>query len=288
MMPRMRIAAFFLAAAALVFPGAAQAETETFAPAGPWAIDYAEQSCRLMRNFSNGERSVTLKLERAELGPRLLLEIAGADLDYATRARTTRYRYGPAGAEREGPLARLANAVQVGNAPLLDGFEAANSWTEWSYEAELAAAAGIEAVTVSGTFGDEITLRLGAMREPVAALQACVDDLMNDWGIDAREQVSATRHAEPTSDPQDWLGKGDYPREMLRIGMGGFVRLRLLVDESGRATKCIATASNQVLSNSTCLAVMERASFTPALDEAGDPMTGLYIANVVYRAVPGP
>jgi hypothetical protein len=34
----------------------AQPKALSFAPAGPWAMEYADDSCRLVRNFRNGDK----------------------------------------------------------------------------------------------------------------------------------------------------------------------------------------------------------------------------------------
>ena len=280
----MRTVTGLLAAAALAMPGTALAKTETFAPTGPWAIDYADHTCKLMRNFGNGERQLTVGLQRAELGPRLMLEIAGETVDFATRAGTVQYRYGPGGSEREGGLSRLSNALRIADAPLQEEFAGSRDWTAWSYDAERDAAKAIDSVSVRGTFGDEIVIQLGPMDAPIAALQTCVDDLMEDWGLDARRLAAASRHAQPTSDPQTWLGKDDYPREMSRVGRGGAVHVRLIVNEQGRVTRCIGIASEGTLGNATCNALIERARFVPALDAEGTPMAGLFVTDAVFRS----
>lgn len=281
----MRIAATLCAAALLALPATARAATATYTPTSQWAIDYGEFSCKLMRNFAYGEHEVTLGLIRAELGPRLVVEIAGAQLDFASRADSVHYRFGPGGGEREGSLARLSNAVQVADAPLQTGFDDTASWTRWTYAGELAAARNIRRLTVSGSFGDEIVLELGDMEAPVAALQTCVDDLMQEWGLDPQRLVAASRHARPASDPQNWLGKKDYPRELSRVGIGGLVRMRLIVSEQGRVERCMGVSRLAPLSDATCKALIERARFLPALDAEGKPMTGLYIGNAFFRTI---
>jgi hypothetical protein len=273
------------AAVALAMSGSALAKTEIFAPTGPWAIDYADHNCKLMRNFGNGERELTFGLQRAELGPRLMLEIAGETVDFATRAGTVKYRYGPGGREREGALGRLSNALRISDAPLQEEFIGSRDWTEWSYEAERDAAKAINSVSVSGPFGDEIVLQLGPMEAPIEALQNCVDDLMGEWGIDARRLAAASRHALPTSDPQTWLGKEDYPREMRQERRGGTVHLMLIVNEQGRVARCIGIASDGQLGDVTCNALIERASFVPALDAEGEPMVGLFVTDATFRTI---
>jgi hypothetical protein len=47
-----------VAATAYGMSGAALAKTEIFAPTGPWAIDYADHSCKLMRNSNGSSRLV--------------------------------------------------------------------------------------------------------------------------------------------------------------------------------------------------------------------------------------
>jgi hypothetical protein len=73
-------------------------------PGGAWAIDYADNACQLLRNFSSGDRQITLHLQRIDLGPELALVLVGDSVPVAKKARTVRYQYGPNGQEREGAL----------------------------------------------------------------------------------------------------------------------------------------------------------------------------------------
>jgi len=53
----------FVAAAALVPSLANAAEPIRIAPSSPWVVDYAENSCRLIRHFGQGKASVIFALE---------------------------------------------------------------------------------------------------------------------------------------------------------------------------------------------------------------------------------
>jgi hypothetical protein len=158
-------------------------------------------------------------------------------------------------------------------------------WAAWTYADERAAAGAIDSVSVTGTFGDKVVLKLGPMDQPIAALQACVDDLMKQWGLDPRRLVAASRQAEPTADPRTWLSKSDYPREMRAVGRGGAALARLVIDEQGQVARCIAGASEAAVGETTCNALRERARFMPALDAEGKPMTGLYVTQVRFVPV---
>ena len=64
----------WVAAAALLVAPAAQAQEETvFRPAGNWTADYGDDYCRLIRNFTDGTREMSLALERLQPGAQVRL-----------------------------------------------------------------------------------------------------------------------------------------------------------------------------------------------------------------------
>jgi hypothetical protein len=293
----MRAIATTLAALALAANAAASAESaETYRPAGPWAIDYADQSCRLARNFSDGNRTITLAFERFLAGPSLRLGIAGDDLKFGPTAHTLKFRYGPKGRERESQVlfANLSDGRQfhlITNAALLDPLASDDKAADtdrpkysWRIEDELAAARKVDSVTVQGNFGSKFEASLGPMEAPIEALQACAADLMKGWGLDMDRMAHATRLATPTENPQRWMSSSDYPREMLAHYRQGVVGLRVIVDENGGVKKCLVDIDKPgPFELATCNAVEKHARFTPALDAEGKPMPAIYTCQVVFR-----
>src|SRR3954467_13075622 len=69
-------------------------------PAGPWALDYGDDYCRLGRVFSDGKDQLELGIERIRPGAPLRLVIAGDALKSFRGATDTGYTFLPAQTER--------------------------------------------------------------------------------------------------------------------------------------------------------------------------------------------
>ncbi len=86
----------------------------------------------------------------------------------------------------------------------------------------------------------------------------------------------------PLGNPGNWVVSDDYPTKALREELGGAVGFRLDIDEMGIPTKCTVTQSSgyEILNTKTCMLLMERARFRPALDTNGKPIANYYVNRV--------
>ena len=68
----------------------------------------------------------------------------------------------------------------------------------------------------------------------------------------------------------------DYPPSALRNEETGTTAVRLTIGTDGRVSDCTVTASSgsTALDNATCNIIRRRARYTPAQDQAGNPITG--------------
>ncbi len=82
--------------------GAAQG-TAVFRPSSAWALDYGDDYCRLMRDFSDGEQTVGLFVERTQPGPVLRLVVLGDGVRLYRGSEQLGYRMHPSGAPRTVP-----------------------------------------------------------------------------------------------------------------------------------------------------------------------------------------
>jgi len=65
----------------------------------------------------------------------------------------------------------------------------------------------------------------------------------------------------------------DYPIGPLRMGQGGFVRIRLDVDAAGAISDCYVARTDQPeFAAPVCKAILKRGRFDPALDAHGQPV----------------
>jgi protein TonB len=77
----------------------------------------------------------------------------------------------------------------------------------------------------------------------------------------------------------------NYPSRAQREGTEGTVGVRVTVTPDGRATGCSVTSSSgsDVLDQAACDGMERYARFNPALNAAGDPISGSYSTRVTYR-----
>ena len=91
---------------------AKSSDTVLFQASSQWALEYADQSCRLIRNFTDGREEVTLAFERFLPGPELRLGIAGNALRARRSQTTIKFRYGPV--DEELAAASKIDSLSVG------------------------------------------------------------------------------------------------------------------------------------------------------------------------------
>lgn len=93
---------------------------------------------------------------------------------------------------------------------------------------------------------------------------------------------SGERPPTPKLNPGSWVNSSDYPiAAMENIWIGATV-FKLAVGRGGRANACeiLQTSGYQTLDRLTCLNLINRARFTPALTSEGVPIDGSYTNRV--------
>jgi hypothetical protein len=264
-----------------------------FRPTGPWSIDYADESCRLIRNFSDGHQDMSLYLVRYLPGPYIRLGVAGNTQIIGRSRPTAKYRYSADKKERissllEGQLGDGRKIVFLRSADILDAIPTpeqlqATEGTKlsWLVNEELAAARTVDSVELDGKFD----FQLGPMEAPIKQLQSCIADLVTtSWGLDMNRMLHMSVRAKPLNNPQTWISSSDYPPEMLKARLEGVVAFRLIIDPQGSVSQCFVDVDKQgPFQISTCNAVKKHARFSPALDADGKPMPAIYTCSVQFR-----
>ncbi|MGP7795373.1 energy transducer TonB [Sphingomonas sp. CLY1604] len=93
---------------------------------------------------------------------------------------------------------------------------------------------------------------------------------------------------EPASDPAQWIAPDDYPPAALRNAEQGRVVAELAIDAMGRPTDCRVVESSGYpdLDAATCMHLVQRALFKPALDARGKPVAGTYRTHGIRWTMP--
>ena len=298
-----RGSSFYFTAAALTLshqPARAADEPVRLAPSSPWQLDYADDSCRLARQFGEGERKNLLVIERFGPGDPIRVTVSGDTFRRVRSGKEATLRFGPAESEQDvafmkgdwggtsaliftGPLRIAPNTEQEEEAR--EALEEANQlhlFEPASISPERERAVTFVSVDVSGV--PEVVFETGSLGESFAALRKCTDELLTHWGIDVKRHKSLSRKAVPAGSPQKWLTSSDYPSSLLRKGAQGIVHFRLSVDKEGNVDGCHIQRSTrpQGFDDAVCHILARRARFEPALDAEGNPIASYYLDTVRF------
>lgn len=98
------------------------------------------------------------------------------------------------------------------------------------------------------------------------------------WNVATPKQSSQITNLEKVFNP------GNYPFWAYKYAVEGQVHFRVAVDASGRPVGCevIGTADG-ALGRPTCDLLMDQARFSPALDQGGKPIAGVYSRQVLWK-----
>ena len=268
-------------------------------PTSQWVVEYAADTCRLAREFGEGNQRVTIFFEQFVPGDIFHLTFVGRAFGGAQPVKAA-IRFGPN--EKLDPDNRVTLAT-VGSAPaiLLGGFQRLAPITEAEFAAARAAAkndlhyeyapigtARERAATwleLGKVLPFDIVLATGPMDRPLAALRQCSWDTVKSWGLSIEEQKTLTRHVQPLTPGQTWFKQSDYPAAMLKEGYEGNVNFRVIVDADGKPVSCHVQSSTrpQAFDDIVCRQVMKNAKFRPALDANGKPIKSYYRQSVLFR-----
>lgn len=286
----MRVLGFIMAASAILGMSSA-AQAGTFKPAGQWAADYGDDYCLLGRVFTDGKEEITLAFERTQPGQFFRLVVIGDALKTFRTTTSLGYTLLPAGSERQGQIVR--GKSQDGKQYMDLGLATVESFAmpapgsppvfkPYRTAEERAAAKAVTAVEFNKGLTESVRIETGSLDAPIGALQKCTSDLVKQWGIDPAAHETLTRNAFPAGPASAWVPTGTFPFSEFSKLSGGRNAFRVLVDATGKPTKCevfrpsVAGTANQT----ACDGIMKNGKFTPALDAQGQPIASYWITEV--------
>jgi hypothetical protein len=275
-------------------------------PSSPWVVDYAENSCRLVRTFGEGKDKTKFALESESPGQVDMLVI-GKPLH--NNSDEVPARFLPVQVKpMEG---RSAESVENHDPAILwsrvtflpdDVAEKAKSAYERRSKMavrppplDLADEARTKAkrhefvskaieLEIMARRGRPVILETGPLGNAIKTFDECSRESLRDWGVDPDVQDKIARPVW-ASDAASWFSAYDYPGGMVRRGEESVVKVRLLVDASGRPTKCTSlshfkeTSFNDVV----CAKFMKRAHFEPAELADGTKVPSYYTNIIIFQ-----
>ncbi|MGZ2411880.1 TonB family protein [Sphingomonas sp. F9_3S_D5_B_2] len=285
----------------------AAAEPVRLKPSSPWVVDYAENSCRLIRNFGEGKTKTTLAFESTVPGEMEMLAI-GRPLE--TTLDEVAARLLPVqGESLQGHVAQTVTteqpAILWGNVTLApeavalkrkeESREAVKHPDQRPAPVSLAVqaqekaerqafAAAATEIAIQTRRNRTVILETGSLGDAIKALDQCGEESLKDWGVDPQLEAKIVRPVWALNS-REWLRANDYPKDMLSQGKESQVAVRLLVDASGRVTKCTSLShyNEPEFNRITCDAITRRAKLEPAELADGTKVPSYFTQRVVFR-----
>ena len=263
-----------------------------------WNVDYADERCRLIRRFGEGEEQVFAIFDQFGPGEYFRMTLAGKPVKTSVHDGVATIQFGPDEGEQQagfylGDLGKdnaLIFQIQTRLAPPSSEEQAANGKAKKDEWIELAPVSperqqAVRTLSISKPLRRTVILETGPMRKPLEAMTKCIDSLMVAWGIDVERHKKLTRVLAPASSPGNWVVSRDYPEKMLSEQQPALVEFRLAVDEQGNPTSCFIqlTSRPKEFDKAVCNALMKRARFVPALDEDAKPIASYYRNSINFR-----
>jgi TonB family protein len=296
----LRYATVIALVAAPLPAAAAPKEPLRLKPSSPWNIHYADDSCRMMRSFGEGDEQVTLVADRFQPGDSLEITFIGKRFSMGRNGGRLDIRFGSVEAEQEvefytatmddTPALMLTENIRIAPRSEVEKATSAAAIKAKRYDFEgsriapeqEAAATFIEVKRVPR---GPVILETGSLGAPMKALRQCTDQLLTLWGIDVAKHASLSRKAIPKTNPGTWLTNDDYPPTMIAQGKRAIVHFGLDIDTTGAPTACHIQQSTrpEAFDKAVCLGIMRRAKFEPALDADGNPIISYFAQTVRFR-----
>lgn len=250
------------------------------APSSKWQLDYGMSECRLLRSFGEGRDRITLQLGRGYLEDVVEMALASARIPSS-----------------EGYVDVSVGTTTVEKVPGMRarGFDAGrktSSVLRFRPDQDLprallsdAASGKPTVLKVAFVHGYAARLELGIMKNALASLDRCMDDLVKGWGLDPNEQRARRSAPIPIDPPSKWFGAGDFPANLNHAGVGAIVVIRLMTGSDGAVTGCTVAKSggDEAFETLTCRLAIARARFRPAIGANGEPIASAWIQRIDWR-----
>ena len=268
----MKIIASFAAIGAFTASAAAAAAAPAaFTPTGKWTLDYAESMCVLQRAYGTRERPLVLGFKPAPMSDSLRLVVVSEELGNAGEFGTAKVGLGQ-GEPAEGRFfsvrarGKLVTVIDLERSAL-GPLDAATSLT-------IKAAKAVDA-----------TFALDNMQVAMKGLDHCMNDLLKSWGMEEAVLASIVTPPAAIGSMASYFRDTDYPDEAIRMNAQGSSGVRFMVGTDGRARDCKAVepSGSEILDETTCDIVADRARFTPAMDRDGKPVASLSYTRITWR-----
>lgn len=280
------------------------AEPKVIEPRGPWTVDFADESCAMLRTFGSGSDLYRLEMRQYQPDGTTEVMVSGP---FRGRASNFQYAFLPDAALRDmGPpeLGTAGNGDKVirfttasirtvaatadyfKQANNADGKKGAERVPIWPPADRKARALAVQGLTIRGAFEPDVTLQTGDMTAVMGVMEKCLDQLVAGWKLDPAVQRALSRR--PTLEEHDLGRKGwSALEDVMRRNKSNRTRVLFMIDAAGRIESCRLLDTAQESSEATKLCDVLRAEmrFQPAISGDGTPTASYFLDEISVGVV---
>jgi hypothetical protein len=274
-------------------------------PSSAWVLDYGENSCRLSRAFGKDADKTILEFESTAPGQLSIIAV-GRPLETGREevpakflpVQDDTFKGEPKVTVTEKPVV-LWSGVDL----LPTDFIERDKYKEQQRKAhpdvrppaidlkerdaeraarQAFASAAME-LEIDTRRSRPVILETGSLGAAIKMFDKCSQDSLRDWGVDPDLEDKIVRRAW-APDVSGWFSPADYPSPMQAQGKESEVRVRLLVDATGKISKCTSLShyDEPDFNRVVCDKFMRRGKFQPAELADGTKVPSYYINRVVF------
>ncbi|GMN02403.1 energy transducer TonB [Erythrobacter sp. MTPC3] len=284
------ICSLALGALAISVPAALSAKETVLKQSSPWNVDFAPEKCRLAAFYGEEDNRHLLFFEQHFPGEKAGMSVAGPAFKRFQSRKNTALQFFAAQKPLTtkpftGDMGELGPAVIYSSVNLSTGTETREDKTPTSLpqlDTEFAKQVEYVSLTQRGT---EIRLETGPLAEAFKVLNTCTQDMVTSWGLDLDQHLSAQEMPKWTNEKQVARRIArTYPSQALNRGEQAILRMRVIVDETGKVADCViddATTTERL--ESPACREMRNARFNPAIGADGKPFKSFYATSITYQ-----
>ncbi len=279
-----------LSALAIAWPQISNAQIQPveLEPTSDWAFEARSDTCRISRNFGEGEQSTEVWIEQSGSQSPYNFTFVGRHLT-RPMGPLLRLRFNEGAAS----LKTHVKTMSDDGRPALSVFGLTMGAGSDSYDSDTPlnmakvsgenAFANVQVLRVDRAARQPLALAFGKMGEPLAQLELCARDLT----IRLQTAWSASEEgANPpiSIDQNEWFEWRDFPRELQLAKGVAAIAFRLTIDPTGKPTDCqiVGTDNPRMYTGRICGKLRERALLKPARNAKGEAIASYFYSCITF------
>ena len=238
-------------------------------PTSKWIVDYRDDGCVLQRTYGAASAPLTFGIKPQLMGSRVALLVT----ENGTGGHKLRVPVTVSFGTDSGAVTNQLSRFRLRSPPV--------HLNETSIEMnELKRAIVTERIDLKSPGTIDVRLAVPGIGRALPALEECIAELLDRWGLSRLEQAQLASFARPRGG-QLHISMADYPGNAVEYDASGGTAARVKVAPDGKASDCqiVATSKSKSLDQATCK-VLLRERYEPAVSKAGGPVASVYIQIV--------